>query len=86
MPSTTSDHEVSSSVPRSGSNDISTVLIVSKKITSNNYREWSQSMIIALDERDKLEYINGEAKIPPQSETEYHIKYIGRLRKVWMGG
>ncbi|KAK4254159.1 hypothetical protein QN277_020331 [Acacia crassicarpa] len=67
--------DASSSVPRSGPNDISTALLVSEKLTSDNYREWSQSMILALDGRDKLEYITGEAKKPSTSDTKEFRKW-----------
>ncbi|KAK4279282.1 hypothetical protein QN277_011082 [Acacia crassicarpa] len=67
--------DASSSVPRSGSNDISTALLVSEKLTSDNYREWSQSMILALDGRDKLEYITGEAKKPSTSDNKEFRKW-----------
>ena len=60
----------SSSVPQIGANDISTALLVSEKLTSDNYWEWFQSIILALNERDKLKYITGEAKMPPKLETK----------------
>ncbi|KAK4269662.1 hypothetical protein QN277_022790 [Acacia crassicarpa] len=67
--------DASSSVPRSGSNDISTALLVSEKLTGDNYREWSQSMIFALDGRDKLDYITGEAEKPSTSDTKEFRKW-----------
>ena len=67
--------DASSSVPRSGSSDVSTVMIVSEKLTSDNYREWSQSMILALDGRNKLEYVNGEAEMPSKTEAQAFRKW-----------
>ena len=70
-----SNSDASSSVPRSGSSDVSAVMIVSEKLTSDDYREWSQSMILALDGRNRLEYVNGEAEMPSKTETQAFRKW-----------
>ena len=44
--------------------------IVSEKLTSHNYRDWAQAMLLAVGGRGKLEILTGEAKQPSESKVD----------------
>ena len=48
-------------------------ILVTEKLNSDNYREWSRSMLLALEGRGKLEYVTGEVK-PPSTEDAKGLK------------
>ncbi|WVZ06455.1 hypothetical protein V8G54_019801 [Vigna mungo] len=45
--------------------------LVSPSLDSTNYHSWSRSMIIALSAKNKVEFINGSAPQPSQSDRTY---------------
>ncbi|GAA0175066.1 hypothetical protein LIER_28320 [Lithospermum erythrorhizon] len=46
------------------SSDHSSLVLVSDLLTQRNYNSWSRAMTIALEARDKFDFINGEIPVP----------------------
>ncbi|XP_028800330.1 uncharacterized protein LOC114755610 [Neltuma alba] len=50
--------------------ETSAVLIVPEKLSGENYREWAQSIKLALEGRGKLGHITGDALTPPSTDAK----------------
>ena len=66
-PKTGKNSDVETHRQTSAGFESSSVLIVPEKLTGENYLEWSQSMKLALQGRDKLGHITCETPDSPSS-------------------
>ncbi|GAA0164036.1 hypothetical protein LIER_19763 [Lithospermum erythrorhizon] len=53
------------------SSDHSSLVLVSEVLTESNYISWSRAMMIALEVRDKLCFVNGEIETPAIDHVTY---------------
>ena len=56
-----SDHLVSFKVP--------------VKLNDMNYSKWSRSFVLQIKIRNKLAFLNGSIKCPPEEDTEAHVAW-----------
>jgi len=62
----------------------SAILIVPERLTGENYLDWSQSMLLALDGRDRLDFINSDQPPTNDASTRRRWKSDNALVASWL--